>query len=165
MQIINLALVMGVVAFLGIACYMVFIERGGQGTGPQDAPPILTLVGAAMLVPFGIMSFFLPGIMVNSSLGKIAAGTWQPPDGRPNPEYDRDEVKLLIARQTGLIIGLAMLEGPAFVVTIAFLLEGRVYALPLVAVAIILLLVRFPTEGSVRVWLQEQLDKINAMRS
>ena len=71
---------------------------------------------------------------------------------------------MLAARQTGLIIGLALLEGPAFVACIAFFVEARVYTLPIIAVAVIMMVVRFPTESGVRVWLQEQLDKLNAMR-
>ena len=165
MQVINLALVMGVVVFLGIVIYMVYGPQQGRGSRPGEELPIISLVAAAMLVPGAILSFLLPGIFVNVALGKIAAGTWRPPQGADPKDFESDAAKLLVARQMGLVIGLALLEGPAFTACVAFLMEAHIWALALAMVALILLLVRFPTQGGMRVWTQEQLDRLNAMRS
>ena len=80
MQIINFALINGVVVFLAIACYMVYVERQGEGLWPLDALPTLTM--SRLSCWCRRRSCVLPGIFVQSNLDKIAAGTWEPPPGR-----------------------------------------------------------------------------------
>src|SRR5438874_2142184 len=134
MQIINFALVMGVVTFLGFACFIVYGQRGGQGNAPPDALPMITFIALAMFVPATAISFVLPGIMIPFAMKKIAAGTWQVPPGQDANEYEGDAPKLLAARQQALIISLAILEGNAFLACIAFFVEARIYALALTGV-------------------------------
>jgi hypothetical protein len=164
MQIINFALVNGVVVFAAIVCFIVFFQRNEP---PQQANrwPIVTLIGAAMLVPGAVISFLLPGLMMQSAVRSIAAGTWQIPPGQDAKEFASDGAKLLAARQVAMIISLALLEGPAFVGCIAFFVEGRIYGLVIAGLAAVMMLVRFPTLGSVRAWLHEHLEKVAALRS
>jgi hypothetical protein len=67
-------------------------------------------------------------------------------------------------RQTTLIIALAMLEGTALLGCIAFLLEAQVWVLGLTIVALVLILLNFPTEARVSAWLQEQTDRLAELR-
>ncbi len=67
-------------------------------------------------------------------------------------------------RQTTLIVGLAPLEGTAFLGCIAYLIEANPLALAVVGVAVCLMLYKFPTEGRVRTWLEQQAAVLNGMR-
>ena len=55
-----------------------------------------------------------------------------------------------------MLIGWALLEAPAFMACIAYLLEAQAFAAALVGMTIVLMLIRFPTEGRVRGWLEQQ---------
>jgi hypothetical protein len=63
-----------------------------------------------------------------------------------------------------MMIGLALLEGAAFLGCIAYLLEARPLALGVVVVAITPMLVNFPTEARVRAWLERQADQLAELR-
>jgi hypothetical protein len=164
MQIIAFALVTGVLVFLGIACFQVFVQRQGQPQGQADALPILSLLAVAMLAGGAAVSFVVPKVMTRAAMQKIAAGIWQLPEGIDPKDLATDFAKLLSVKQTALIIGLAMLEGPAFLGCIAFLIEARPFTLGLVGVAIALMLFQFPTEGSVRAWLWNQTNQLEQTR-
>jgi hypothetical protein len=165
MQIICFALIAGVVVFQGVACYVVFVERGGAPTGPADALPTISMVAFAMFVPAVIISYVLPPVMTNLTIAQIAAGVWQLPEGADPKDYEGDEPKLLAARQTAMVISLALLEGVAFLACVAFFIEARLYALALVDVLVVLMLMRFPTEGSVRNWLTQAVERVHSLRS
>jgi hypothetical protein len=164
MQIIAIALIAGVLVFLGIACNQVFVQRQGQPQGQADALPILSLLAVAMLAGGAAVSFVLPMVMTRAALQKIAAGTWQLPQGIDPKDLATDVAKLLTVKQTTLIFSLAMLEGPAFLGCIAFLIEARPFTLGLVGVAIAMMLFKFPTEGGIRAWLWNQTNQLEQAR-
>lgn len=156
MQIIAGALVAGLVGFAGVAIVMQLNQADvGQGA-PNRALPILTLVAAIMLLTEGTLGLLLPSVILRSILQKIAAGTWNPEGSERRPDWANDDVKLLAARQTALIIGLALLEGAGMMACIAYLLEGNLLTLGMVAVIVGLMLWRFPTVGGVRYWLERE---------
>jgi hypothetical protein len=164
MQIITFAICMGLIFFGAIVLYLVLVQNQGQGlTKPPPQVPVVSLLAAGLLVVTGVMSFVLPAAVARSNLRRIAAGTWSPPRGM-TPPPSTDAGKLLILRQTTLIIGLALLEGTGFMGCIGYMLEGQALALLVVAVALGLMLARFPTEGRVRGWLDEQQDQLARLR-
>ena len=102
--------------------------------------------------------------MTGNALRKIAAGTWQPPTGSNPSSFASDNSKLLGLRQGTLIVRLALLESAAFFGCIAYLLEGQMFVLSEVLVAVFLMLASFPTFYRVRYWLELQADRLSQLR-
>jgi hypothetical protein len=164
MQIIAGMLLMGVVVFLAIVLFIVFVQHNGQGTAPAKALPVVSLVAGAMFAVCAPLAFIVPGIMTGSALRQIVSGTWPiPPGGNPS-EFATAGRKLLAVRQTTMLVGLALLNGTAFLGCIAYLLEAQALALGVVAVTVVLMLCKFPTEGRVRAWLDRQGEALAALR-
>jgi hypothetical protein len=162
MQIMAFALITGVVVFLGIACYQV-LAQGAPAT-PRDGLPMVSLV-AGVVFAGGIMaSFAAPTLMTRAALQRIASSTWQVPRGTDPKDAATDFAKLLAVKQTTLIVSMALLEGPAFLGCLAFFVEGQFFMLGIVTVAIVAMLLKFPTEGSVRSWLYEQTNQLQHIR-
>jgi hypothetical protein len=163
MQIIAGALVAGVCVFLGIVLYLVFVQNNGQGQAPPGGGlPLISIVAVAMMVVNVPLSVLIPRISTLAALRQIAAGTWTPPEGSARPS-DTTMRRLLAVRQTTLIIGLALLEGAAFLGCIAYLLEAQPYVLAVTGVAILLMLLQFPTESRVLAWLDRQADQLREL--
>jgi hypothetical protein len=166
MQILAAALILGVVIFLGIVLFLVQVQNGGRGLAPPQDVPIISLVLVVFFVVQAPLSFLLPAFIVRSQLRQIAVGSWALQGRVPNPAlFATDGGKLLAGFQSSLIIGLALLEGAAFFGCVAYLLEAQSFALAIVVVAILLMLVRFPTAGGVRSWLERQGAALSALRA
>lgn len=160
MQLICSALVLGVLLFLGVAVYLVLSQ--GRGLAPPAADlPIVSMLALVMLLTNGSLALFLPGIVANNAIQKIASGSGTPPNPRGAGD---DEATLMAVRQTSLIIGLALWEGVAFMSVIAFLLEGDPLVLAVAGVAILFMLGRFPTMSNVQAWLERQQSLLNELR-
>jgi hypothetical protein len=163
MQIVAGALLIGVGTFVAVVLYLVLVQNGGRGNLPPNNLPVVTFIAAAMIATLGPMSFFVPGIITQSVLPKIATGRWTPAGGNP-AAFATDGDKLMLLYQTTMIVGYAMVEGSAFTGCIAYLLDGNWLALGVVAVAVALMLARFPTEGRVGSWVERQTEALARMR-
>jgi hypothetical protein len=157
MQIIAFALITGVVIFLGFACIQVFVQREGKPLGPPEGLPIITIAAIVMLFGGAIMSFVLPMVMTGAAMQRLSVGSVS-----KNPANDYNS--LLSIKQTTLIVGMALLEGPAFMAGIAFLVEARQEALGLAGIAIVGLALKFPTQAKVRAWLCDSTNRLDQMR-
>lgn len=163
MQIIAFSLITGVVTFLGIACFMVFGQPQAQPPA-ANALPILSIMAAVMFAGMAPMSYVLPLIMTQASRQKIAAGTWQSPPGMDPSFFKTNSAKLLTVKQTTHVIRYAMIEGAAFFGCIAFIVERNPLVLGVVGVAILAMLLMFPTESGVRAWIAQQEKLIDPTR-
>jgi hypothetical protein len=165
LQIIHGAIFAVPVIFLGIIAFL-FAQKG-QRLAPPGDPPLLTLVALLFMAAALPISFFLPRMLLRSAVGRIATGEWRPPrsaDGREMPGPWSDADKLMVSRQTANILGLAILEGAVIFACIVLLLEGQVLALIAATVGLLLMLARFPTQGRIRAWLDEQADRLDQLR-
>jgi hypothetical protein len=162
MQIIASALLMGVVTFLGVVLYLVLVQHQGHGMGAAGQQPILSFVSTGFLVVMAPLSFILPTLVDRNGVQRIARGDWRPPPRGPAPTTESG--KLLAVLQSSQIIGMALLEGASFFGCIAYMLEGRILAVAVVLIGLVLLVSRFPTEGRVRSWLTEQSDQLVRLR-
>jgi hypothetical protein len=164
MQIVAGALVLGVVVFLAVAVVIGSNRPAGAGRAPAGDLPIISLVAAVLLAVQAPLAFLLPGLVTRNGLRQIASGS-----GRsfPDPgaaEGNTDVARLLGLWQTTLIIGLALLEGTAFLGCIAFLVEAQPFAVAVVLVSLLLMAVKFPTEGRVLAWLEQQAGRLAELR-
>ena len=140
MQIIAVALLFGMLSFLGIVLFL----RFSGNPAPAPSLPIVSLVSLAMLLTTTPVAFVLPGVLTRNGVRQIAA--------QQNP----DPGQLLGLRQTTFILGLALMEGTGFTALVAMLLEFHPIAIAVLAVAFVLMVVQFPTVARVRSWLERQ---------
>jgi hypothetical protein len=148
MQIIAGSLVMGVVMFLGVAVFLVSTGRGGPA--PNPALPMISYVALAMLVVNTPMALVVPRSVTEAGLKRIAAQT-----------RGSDPTESLIGlRQSALIISLALLEGCAFTACIGYLVEAEPLALGVAAAVIFMMSTMFPTERSLRAWLEVYRQRV-----
>jgi hypothetical protein len=157
-RIILVALALGVLAFLGIA---VFIRENNPRPVPDT--PILTYVALAVAALQAILQGVLPGLVATGIRRQLVAGKWPPArPGRPVPPDDRS--KLCALYITRLIIGAALVEGAAFLLLIAYLLEGSVLALAAAGVMLVIILLKFPTRTGLEGWLADQEELLRVER-
>jgi hypothetical protein len=161
MQIISGSLVMGAMIFLAV----VVIVAANQAAPLQPAAwpggqPLLTMVAIVFFIVQVAIVMTLAPARVRAAVRQMAA---EVSPSQPGAQKT-DVARLLVLRQTTLILALAPLEASAFFGCIAYLLEHRVEALIVAAVTIVLMLLYFPTEGAVRSWLERQTEALTQAR-
>jgi hypothetical protein len=164
MQIVAGILLLGVLVFLSVVLFIVHVRNNGAGIGPPRDLPLLSLLAVLFFAVQAPLAFVVPGLQTRSSLRQIASGNWRLPPGASETAFSTDASKLLAVRQTTMIVGLALLEGAAFLACIAYLQEAQLYVLGVVLAAVVLMLVIFPTEGRIRSWLERQADQLVELR-
>ncbi|HXG08320.1 MAG TPA: hypothetical protein VNK04_00875 [Gemmataceae bacterium] len=173
LQIVASTLLVGVLVFLGIVLFL----RPGQGGARLPGTPVVSCTALVFLVSVLAVWFFLPAHLAKRQVRKIADGTWIPGSpypyslywgwagpGLPLAAFPTDADKLLAVFQTTSLVGWALLNGPAFMGCIAYLLEGEPFALGVIGVPVLLFLVTFPTRGRISRWLAEQQARVNEIR-
>jgi hypothetical protein len=145
MRIIVCALVMGVLAFAGVAA---FVRSQGAMPPTPDVPLVSYIAagyGALMLLAWSVV----PPAIVTGARRKLLAET-AVTTGR-----------LLDLFHTRLIVGAALLEGAAFFFLIAYMLEGLPWALAGgLFFAALLAMLYFPTREGVEGWVAEQREAL-----
>lgn len=149
LQIICGALTMGVV----VATSLLFLVLGKPLNADLLPLPMIGVAAAAMAAS---MAFFLP-VKVRSQAVKGLAAEKAKPEDLP--------VRLFASYQTSKIIGYALLEGPAFLNAIGFLLEASLLCLGAVVVIVALMLMGFPTTGRTMNRIESMMEDYHAIRS
>jgi len=160
MQIISGSLVLGAMVFLAIVVMIAANQAAPPPPAWPGGQPLMTYVAITILVVQVAMVMTLPPARIRSAVRQMATEGSPPQPGAQETEV----AKLLSLRQTTMILALAPLEGSACFGCIAYLLEQRVEALIVAAVAIVLMLLYFPTEGAVRSWLERQTEALSQAR-
>lgn len=162
-QLIIASLLAGVAAFTAIAIYL---RASGTVSGERE-PPTITYIALAFAVVEIVVSVFLPRATTTRNRTEIARGTWPSASGRPRmpaPLPTTDAGKLALVHNSQLIIGCALLEGAAFFLLIAYLLEGQYVALIAALLLGAAITFRFPTQPRHSAWIEEQLRLLEAQR-
>jgi hypothetical protein len=154
MQIVLLALILGVCGFAAYALINGPVNQ--QPIVGADTLPVISIVAGAMFVTNAVLSFVLPGIITQGALTRLL----QELQGAANPEEVDVPAALVQSRQTSLVVAAALLEAAAMTATVAYLFEGHVWVLGIVAAAILLMLAQFPVEGRLRAWLDTQIQRL-----
>ena len=110
MRIIHGALCMGMVTATVVLGMLRL--NGGQ---PPAQLPMISYVGFGMAAVCLVLSFIVPNLLAAGFRQRIAAGTLPLPG---------DDVGWWAIYQARLIVGMALLEGAAFMQAIAYFLEG-----------------------------------------
>lgn len=162
MQIIAIAMIMGVFGFLAVVVFVV--QSNDQVKAPLPGLPLMTIIAAGFFILAALLARFIAATQTRVLLRRIASGTWQTPRGMDASDYQTDAAKLLSVRQTTLLLSLAPLEGAAFFSGIAYLLEAQPLVLALTVLAIILMVLQFPTPNRVQAWMEQQSQRLAELR-
>lgn len=168
MKVISIALPMGAMtAFVIILAVVVGIEDA-QNTRLGLLPSVALAV-AVIALP---ISFFIPSIIAKAAVKNLADGrslegviaaesTADPDSPREQSISDGGSInepttvlgKLEMIFQSRLIIGLALLEGPALICIMFNIIEPCVWLWAAAAFLIFLMVLRFPTESKLQNWI------------
>lgn len=154
LRIITIALMTGVIVFTSIA-YVVAPTDPNEQQGQE----ILKIMAPSMFGICFILWFVIPGLIVKNQTQAIANGTWQPAQGNQTQTTFSETGKYLAVYQTKHIIGLALLEGPAFFCAIVFLLTRDYYMLIPIVVVLLIMAGSFPSRDRVHQWIEMQLRR------
>src|SRR4051812_29883720 len=108
---------------------------------------MISYVAVAFAVMGVAMSRLVPLLVVESGRARIARGTWAPPSRRAGgftPGPAGDTARLAALYTTSRIIGVALVEGPAFLSMVAYMLEGLPVMLGLAVLLILGVAAQFP---------------------
>lgn len=148
MQIIVVALMMGVIMFTGVAMFLAHDKAAGDALLPTLAAGF-----AAVAI---VMSFIVPPAVAKGMVAQILGR-----EGSTENENLPGAVNALAgALNTQIIIGVALLEGAAFFNLVAYIIGAHVWSLVVVAVLLLLMAVRFPTPGQVEGWVTRQFEEL-----
>lgn len=145
------AILAGAVIILAI---VVGLRLSGQFAGAPETP-ILTYVAAAFAIGVLAAQYFVPGMVVNARLQKIAA--------TGGPFDPTRELAQILTNFT--IIGVALLEGGMFMQAIAYLQEGRQVVLLIAVFLVAKMGMAFPTQSGVENWLATQQQAMREARN
>jgi hypothetical protein len=158
MRIIVSALALGVMTLFVV----VVVMRQQNPNRPVPDPPIITFIALGFAGLQFVLQAVIPNLMAAGARRRIAAGQWPPGMGASVPADDLG--KLCMLYQVRLVVGAALVEGAAFFLLIAYLLEGQIVALAGAAVMLALVLVRFPTRSGLEGWLSDQQEQLRQER-
>jgi len=160
MQILWASLVVGVTMFLVVA----LVVRSGQGPilvqkRLLDFSDMLVLVGVLVAGMAVLMHYTIPALAVNSQRQALAEGRTDAIfKGREAPRSQ--DMALAAIYQTQMIIGLALLEGAAFLNAIVFMIQGSPVSLAVAVALIGLMATRVPTRGALDGWIEDQRARL-----
>jgi hypothetical protein len=164
-QIINGALVAGVLTFLGISLFLRARHPDGVfGPALPEANRLLPLFAIVLAVGNALAAFWIPRTIVQGLRRALAEGRWKDPGvGRGEPATT-DAGRLLSAYTTARIVQLALLEGAAFLCLIVYYLRGDALMLLVALGLVAAMLVGWPTRGRLDAWLGQQAEYLNEER-
>jgi hypothetical protein len=169
LQIIVPALAAGVAVFLVLVLTVI---RPQAKQAPPTTPISFTMMAFLFVGACLIARAIAISIVVKKGRREIANGTYRPidanrrmilpPPNAANPPGDacRNEKYLLAVYQATTIIACALFEGPGFLATIAYMIEGNPLSLCLAIVLILGVIAHFPTQAGVITWVEQQMETL-----
>ncbi len=141
-QIIAGTLIAGVVMF---ACVAFFVAKGEPAKSPM-----LALIGAGMAAMAVAVRFIVPTVIVNGAKARLK-------------EASATDVMAQLAGlyQTKMIVGMAVLEGAAFVNLVAYITEKQFWSYGVVAFLLAVMAISFPSQGQFESWAEEMKRELN----
>src|SRR5262245_4702475 len=156
LQIITLALVIGILVFFGVVMAIRLPAAGAAA--PAGAPPaqppgmILSLVAFALLATGALGAVIIPVIVSRAKREQL-----KPDVGAADATRGQQILEpMLQAYQMQHILRAALIEGPAFVGLIGYMTEGHVWALIVPAVSVAVLLAIVPTVNRALRWMGQE---------
>jgi hypothetical protein len=162
-QIIVGAMGIGVATFFGIAILLVqqhaqFARAGSRGLTYASIAVALLVTVAYMIVPR------LIGERMRQAVIDGKSDDWGIVKNMPNADKLGDLVPIMAIYQTRMIVGIALLEGAAFLACIAYLFEHRRITIIIAAALLVGILSQLPTFARVEAWAEDELAETEQLR-
>ncbi|QDT29734.1 hypothetical protein [Gimesia panareensis] len=150
MIIIWFAMIMGVVVFAVIAGVK------GQDQQPQE-DMLLTMVGMGMAAFMFVVSLIVPNIVANQQFrAALQRGRYETDEEKQQAMNDLESVFM-----TKFLIGMALLEGGAFINLVFYLVEGKILAYIPVAILVAFMIASKPSQAKLEAWIRNQMENYN----
>ncbi len=160
MQIIALALILGVIVF-GLVVLL-----GGIGAQEPAETPILAIIAAIAALISVIAAPLVSKMIVSRMRQAVVAGKQFNAGGSKSiPEAVGEVGSLVTIYQTQQIISRAILEGAAFINLAAYMTESQPMSLVFAVFLLIAMCFKFPTRGYLEKWVHEEMTAIEQLRS
>ncbi|QDT95704.1 hypothetical protein [Gimesia aquarii] len=151
MMVIWIALIMGVVTF-GIVVIMI-----GLKGAPGDDLPVITYGGIGIAALMLVLRFFVPDMMARNQF-KQAMQTAKAEGNEDEEEMLGKFYQIFLTR---LIIGMALLEGAAFLNLVAVMAENQPLGFVPVAILLLAMIASVPTKSKLDGWIRNQMENYN----
>jgi hypothetical protein len=159
MQIIVFALTMGLLSFLAVVC----LALPGEMRSAFDPMPLVTCIGLGLAAMTLGTRLIVVQVMTTGARREILRGTSDA--GRKSSAPLPDVAERLVAfYQTRMIVSAALLEGPAFFLLIAYLIERSPWSLAAAIFMILGVAAHFPTQQRVAKWVEQQMSRLEDER-
>ena len=159
-RLIVVTLAMGAVLFPLVVVFVI-----GAGESTERLISYAAMAAAAGGLAMGLI---VPGRIAEVGRRQIARGDFSPAGSRSDVVEVKEtgEAGQLLNLYRGVtIVGAAVLEGPALFAAAAYMLEGLVWVLiPAFVFPVLILVLHYPTQDRVEVWLAEQLRLLSDER-
>lgn len=147
MKIITIAMLAGVLVFLGIS---LMLSQGELGTEPE----ILSWVGIGFFALMLIQQLIIPPILTRNALKAISSESLRQAE-------PADRLRMVLpAFRTSHIVACAMIEGAAFLNIVVYIIDKFVGNLAAAAVGVVVLALKLPTSTKVQWWAEERVREI-----
>lgn len=154
LQIIHIALTVGVLFFLAI---VVLVVRKGEifGKEPWSVTSLLTLAATLFGAAAIVAHLVIPGLVVSAQRKALAQTAKSEP---------KDFESMLMLYATQKIMGSAIIEGAAFFNVVAYFIEGTAASLLLALLLLAILAGRIPSRDGMQRWIDAQLAQLREER-
>jgi hypothetical protein len=163
LTIICAALAAGVLVFAGVA----FVARGSMQDANAGQSLMVTTLAFAFVVLLAPVFLVVPRVMVSATrkeLLRSIRGAESAAGVSVDAMQDVLVPKLMAIYQAKKIVAAALLEGVAFFLTIAFMVEGHYAALAMAVILAIGILLHIPSKAGLTNWIDAQLDLLDRER-
>jgi len=151
LQIITAALLVGVLGFAAVS----ILQHSRLKAPVAAAIPLAITAGAVFAMSF-LMSILIPAVIEAAQFRRIVQVI------KSGNRLSSEQLALNILRMkfASHVVALAMLEMPAFIGLMSFMMGGPMLVLGAPAMSVLLMLARFPTETKLRAWMTRQAEKL-----
>ena len=160
LQIIVAAITLSPAIFLGV------VLATPPGAKPAGGNVSLTYLACGAAVAAVLARLVVPSLLVRSFRRQIAAGAWPPPSQTGNSPAApmSDAGKLAGVYTVSSIIAVAILEGAAFFLIVAFQAERHPWAASAAVLLVLMIAAHFPTRSRAAEWIETQLPRLDEDR-
>ena len=152
LQIIVAAMVVAVLAF---AMLSFFLQDQEGNNEDRQGIAMITYVAAVFAVVSLTTQAIIPKMVTQQGLRFLKAEIAESEGSGPDAQTVIRRLLGIFTSKT--IVGCALAEGAAFFAIVAYLIEGHLLAFGIAAVMLVSIVVRFPTQSSVRHWCENAL--------
>lgn len=150
MMIIWFAMILGVVVFAIVAGVL------GKNQQPQG-DMLLTLIGMGMAAFMFVVSLIVPNIVANQQFrAALQRGRFETEEEKKQAMNDLESVFM-----TKFLIGMALLEGAAFLNLVFYIVEGKILAYIPVAILLAFMIALKPSQAKLEAWIRNQMENYN----